>query len=70
MILIPEGLVALVIGGKGRQIKSLMDESGADIVVNQPVFGMKERSVSLRGGAKHIAYGCMKIYATLEKFSH
>lgn len=34
MILIPEGLVALVIGGKGRQIKSLMDESGAEIVVN------------------------------------
>lgn len=34
LILIPEGLVALVIGGKGRQIKTLMEESGADIVVN------------------------------------
>ena len=34
MILIPEGLVALVIGGKGKQIKTFMDESGADIVVN------------------------------------
>jgi hypothetical protein len=34
MILIPEGVVAIVIGGKGRQIKSFMDESNADIVVN------------------------------------
>jgi hypothetical protein len=32
--MIPEGLVALVIGGKGRQIKNFMEESGADIVVN------------------------------------
>jgi hypothetical protein len=34
MILIPETLVAMVIGGKGRQIKAFMDESGAEIVVN------------------------------------
>lgn len=40
MVLIPEGLVALVIGGKGRQINSLKNESGAEIVVNQPVIGM------------------------------
>jgi len=40
MILIPEGLVSLVIGAKGRQIKTFMKESGADIVVNQPVIGM------------------------------
>lgn len=34
MILIPEALVAPVIGGKGKQIKSFMDDSGASIVVN------------------------------------
>lgn len=34
MIFIPEGLVSLVIGAKGRQIKTFMDESGADIIVN------------------------------------
>jgi hypothetical protein len=35
MILIPEGLVALVIGGKGRQIKSFREDSGAqELVVN------------------------------------
>ena len=62
MILIPEALVAPVIGGKGKQIKSFMDDSGAEIVVNQPVVGMKERSVSLKGAPKHIAFGCMKIF--------
>jgi len=34
MILIPEATVAPIIGGKGKQIKSFMDESGAEIVVN------------------------------------
>jgi hypothetical protein len=34
MIFIPEGLVSLVIGAKGRQIKAFMDESGAEIIVN------------------------------------
>jgi len=45
MVLIPEGLVALLIGGKGKTIKNLMDDSGAEIVVNQPVYGMNQRSV-------------------------
>lgn len=69
MILIPEALVAPIIGGKGKTIKSLIDESGADIVVNQPVVGMKERSVSLKGTPKHVAVGCLKIYQSLEKMS-
>lgn len=34
MIFIPEGLVSLVIGAKGKQIKTFMDESAAEIVVN------------------------------------
>jgi len=49
MVLVPEGLVSLVIGAGGRQIKNFMDESGADIVVNQPVVGMTLRSVSIIG---------------------
>lgn len=62
MILIPEGMVALVIGGKGRQIKAFMDDSGADIVVNQPVLGMTQRSVSIRGSPKHVTQAIHKIY--------
>jgi len=52
MILIPEALVAMVIGGQGRQIKSLMDESGAEIIVNQPVVRMNLRSVTVRGAPR------------------
>jgi hypothetical protein len=46
-----------------------MDESGADIVVNQPVYGMNQRSVSIRGPPKSIATAVGRIYETLEKFA-
>lgn len=69
LILIPEGLVALVIGGKGRQIKNFMDESATDIVVNQPVYGMNQRSVSIRGPPKSITIAVGRIYETLEKYA-
>lgn len=69
MVLIPEALVAMVIGGKGRQINSLKNESGADIVVNQPVIGMNLRSVQIKGAPKHISIACMRVYQTMEKFS-
>ena len=69
MILIPEGLVALVIGGKGRQIKNFMEESGAEIIVNQPVIGMNMRLVTVKGVPKSVTNGILKIYTTLEKFS-
>ena len=70
MIFIPEGLVSLVIGAKGKQIRNFMEESGADIVVNQPIIGMSQRSVSIRGQPKHIASATYKIYSTLEKMAH
>lgn len=44
-----------------------MKESGADIVVNQPVIGMNQRSVSIRGQPKHIAQATFQIYQNLEK---
>lgn len=70
MILIPEGLVALVIGAKGKQIKALMDESGAEIIVNQPVYGMNQRSVTIKGQPKEIATAVAKIFETLEDLSY
>lgn len=69
MILIPEGLVALVIGGKGRQIRTFMEESGANVIVNQRVAGMNQRSVTIQGNPKQVATACKKIYNALEKFS-
>jgi hypothetical protein len=47
-----------------------MDESGSDIVVNQPVYGMNSRSVTLRGAPKQIAIAVSKIYTTLEKYAY
>jgi hypothetical protein len=46
-----------------------MDESGAGIVVNQPIVGMKERSVNISGNPKQVAIGITKIFVTLEKMS-
>ena len=60
----------MIIGGKGRQIKGIMDESGTDIIVNMPVKDLRTRSVTIRGAPKNIAIGCAKIYTALEKFTH
>ena len=46
-----------------------MDESGSGIVVNQPIVGMKERSVNVTGTPKHVTVGISKIFSTLEKLS-
>jgi hypothetical protein len=70
LVLIPEGLVALVIGGKGKQINTFMQQSGAEIVVNQPVYGMSQRSVSLKGSPRSIATAVSSIYETLEKLAY
>ena len=69
MILIPEGLVSLVIGAKGKQINAFMKESEANIVVNQPVIGMNLRSVSMKGQLKHILSACSSIYGYQEKYA-
>ena len=49
IIFVPEGLVSMVIGSKGRQINDFKEESRAEIVVNQPIIGMNLRSVSIKG---------------------
>jgi hypothetical protein len=34
IIFVPEGLVSMVIGTRGRQIKYFKEKSGADVIVN------------------------------------
>lgn len=46
-----------------------MDDSGASIVVNQPIVGMKERSVNVNGNPKQAALGISKIFQALERLS-
>ena len=54
LVLIPEGMVSLVIGAKGRQIKILTHDSYTDIVVNQPIHLMSQRTVKIDGQPKNI----------------
>ena len=59
LILIPEGMVSLIIGAKGKQINSMMNLSNTEIVVNQPILNMINRTVKIDGiflNAVHIVY--------------
>jgi hypothetical protein len=49
LIMVPNGLVSMIIGTKGRQISKLMKETNALIVVNQPLYKMVHRTVSIAG---------------------
>ena len=46
-----------------------MKESGANIVVNQPIIGMNMRSVNMKGNLNHIVRACNAIYEYLEKYA-
>lgn len=70
MIFIPEGLVSMIIGTRGKQIRAFMDESHAEIVVNQPIIGMTQRSVQIKGNPKSVAQATYKIYQMLESMAH
>jgi hypothetical protein len=70
MILVPEGLVSLLIGTKGRMINKMKEESNSDIVVNQPVYGMKTRSVKIEGKIPQILRGVFQVYDTIEGQAH
>lgn len=49
IILVPEGMVSLLIGTKGRQINNIMRESKAHIVVNPAIHKMTYRTVKIDG---------------------
>jgi predicted CopG family antitoxin len=49
LILVPNGLVSIIIGSRGKNIKNLIDSSKANIVVNQPVYKMLHRTISISG---------------------
>jgi len=57
-ILIPEGMVSLLIGSKGRSINNLMKDSKTKIVVNQPIHKMIVRTVKIDGKVHHCVKAC------------
>lgn len=65
--MVPNGLVSMIIGTKGRQISKLMKDSQANIVVNQPIHRMVHRTVSIAGKPHQIASAIMMIFEIMEE---
>ena len=67
IIMIPNGLVSMIIGTKGKQISSLIEQSKATIVINQPIYKMTYRTVTISGYPEGIANGVMLIQKIMEE---
>jgi transcription antitermination factor NusA-like protein len=67
MTFIPEGLVALAIGHKGKLIHQIGEDTGVKMVINQRVVGMTFRSTFARGIPKQLARAVTIMYNTLEE---
>ena len=67
MTFIPEGLVAVAIGHKGRLIQKIREETDISVVINQRVRGMTYRSTYAEGTPKMLAKAYSIIYNTLEE---
>ena len=70
IIFVPEGLVSMVIGSKGRQINQFKHESRADLVVNQPIVGMSLRSVAIKGNIRQATQAIKLVYDCLERHAY
>ena len=67
MTFVPEGLVAITIGYKGRLIQRIKEETGVSVIINQRVRGMTYRSTYATGGPKALAKACSIMYTTIEE---
>lgn len=68
-ILVPEGMVSLLIGARGKQINNIMRDSKTHIIVNPAIQNMTYRTVHIDGTMHHICHACEIIYRTLEDVS-
>lgn len=59
LMLVPESLVSVLIGNRGQMIRKLASETKAEIVVNQPVYNMKHRTVKITGKHYYVSK-CMR----------
>ena len=66
LILVPNGLVSIIIGTRGKQINYLIKSSGANIIVNQPIFKMLYRTISVLGKPHNISKAILLIYKIME----
>ena len=57
----------MIIGTKGRQISNLIKETKANIVVNQPIYKMMHRTVSISGKPLQVANAITRIQEIMEE---
>jgi hypothetical protein len=67
LVLVPNGLVSMVIGTKGKQIINLAHSTKTLIAVNQPVYKMLHRTISIAGGPSEISDALKSIYQIMEE---
>jgi rRNA processing protein Krr1/Pno1 len=67
MTFVPEGLVAVTIGHKGRLIQRIKEETGVSVIINQRVRDMSFRSTYATGSPKQLSKACSIMYDTLEQ---
>jgi len=67
LIMVPNGLISMIIGTKGRQISNLIKESKANIVVNQPIYKMHHRTINISGKPSCVAEAIKNIYNIMEE---
>ncbi|EAR94501.3 KH domain protein (macronuclear) [Tetrahymena thermophila SB210] len=67
--LVPNGMVSLVIGIKGKQINQIMNESNTKVVANQPINKMTSRTIRIDGEYKKVAVAIKLIYQIIEERS-
>ena len=69
IILIPEALVSLFIGYKGRNVKNLMKSFRTKIIVNQPVQNFPFRCVEIDGYLQDIKDTCIECFYSLQNLA-
>ena len=67
VIMIPNGLVSMIIGTRGKQISTLIHDCKASIVINQPIYKMTYRTVSISGRPKNVSDAIMSIQQIMEE---
>jgi len=68
-ILMPENIVSLFIGSKGRQIKQLMFDTRTKIIINQPGQEASHRLVTVEGELYYVKKSIKMISTNIERLS-
>mmetsp|Transcript_3135 Transcript_3135/g.7302 ORF Transcript_3135/g.7302 Transcript_3135/m.7302 type:complete len:355 (-) Transcript_3135:23-1087(-) len=67
VIIIPEMSAPVVVGAKGAQIKSIMEQSGAEINIGrEAIIGMPDLPVSINGTVEQVVSAVSRINAVLQ----